>query len=118
MSELDRFPAPLKEALATHELLRRLGFSSDQIFMHRNPPPLEDIVVVLKHQGKQCAITLGKLVGPWEEDWSRLVELYNTHVITEAEFQAWYDQSWVRMHAPEILLVLGQKGITPPYGVN
>jgi len=116
---LDLFPRPLLEALAAHETLRKLGFTPDQIFIHRNPPPELDIAVVLQHQGKQFAITVGQYAAEtWLAKWTELVALFNAKRIPAAEFQRLYERSLTgRNHVP-LLLALQEKGIKPPGGSN
>lgn len=116
-SLLMSFPGPFREALAVHECIRKLGFSSSQVFMHRNPPPRHDIVVVLKHRGKQLATTVGIYdKDDWQEQWTKLVHLFNGNQIGESEFWDWYEKSWVNQHKIEFLTVMESKGISPPLG--
>lgn len=116
---LDSFPRPLLEALAAHETLRKFGFTPDQIFIHQNPPPLLDIAVVLRHQGKQFAITVGRYAeDDWLDRWKELVELFNSRRLSEDEFEAFYDTSLTGAHHVQLLLALDQKGIRPPLGSN
>lgn len=115
---LDKFPEPLKEALATHECLRKLGFASEQIFMHQNPAPDSMIMVVLRHQGKQLALTMGPMAGPWEKKWTKLIDHFNAKEIDEEEFNRWYERSWAGTHQAQILVVMVSKGIQPPYRSN
>ena len=85
--------------------------------MHRNPPPYSDIVVAVEHHGKMLAVTLGVLrEDDWLEQWKKLVELYNSHVVSEKEFQSWYEQSFAGTHHVDLLLALHKKGIVPPLG--
>ena len=62
----DDIPEPMRNALATYEMLRRLGFSSDDIHWHQNAaePPGSDeprgmMFVVLQTQGKRFAMRVG-----------------------------------------------------------
>jgi hypothetical protein len=115
----DSYPAPLKEALAVHEAFRKLGFSAEQIYIHRNPPPLLDIVVVLMHLDKSLTVTLGRLGDKrWKKKWTSLVHLFNSGGIPEDDFQRWYDRSFAGTHHVELLLMLQVKGISPPLGDN
>lgn len=116
---LDAFPRPLLEALAAHETLRKLGFTPDQIFIHQNPPPLLDIAVVLRHQGKQFAVTVGQYAAEdWLDKWKELVALFNSHQLPENEFQTFYENSLTGANHVSLLLALDQKGIRPPGGSN
>jgi hypothetical protein len=118
-SLLAAFPLPLLEALAAHEKLRKLGFTPDQIFIHQNPPPLLDIAVVLRHQGKQFAITVGQYAAAdWLEKWKELVELFNSKRLPESELNAFYESSITGSNHVSLLLALDQKGIRPPGGSN
>lgn len=112
------FQKPLLEALAAHEAFRKLGFSSEQLFMHENPEPHGDIGVLLKHSEKTFRFTVGRPAPGWEEQWVRLVKLYNDGEFASEELNHWYDTSFVRMHYPELLLALHAKGIAPPYEAN
>jgi hypothetical protein len=111
------YPAPLREALAVHEAFRKLGFTSDQIYIHRNPEPLSDIVVVIYQHGKSLATTLGRLEGEeadWRGQWKELVERFNAGEI-DTDFDAFYEQSYIRAHYVDLLFMLNAKGIEPPY---
>lgn len=114
-SVLEAFPAPLREALAVHEALRKLGFSASQIYMHRNQAPRFDVLVVLKHLGKSLNVVVGVLPDDdWMEQWTRLVQLFNSNQISGPEFQEWYGKSWAGSHHVELLAVMEMKGISPP----
>jgi hypothetical protein len=113
------YPDPLVEALATHEFLRKCGFASEQIFVHRNPEPLLDVVVVLKHLGKQFVVSCGMFdSSEWQTLWTAIVENYNSGKISEAEFQCRYSTSWVFTNRISMLWALHEKGIEPPLGAN
>lgn len=113
------FPRPLLEALAAHETLRKLGFTPEQIFIHRNPPPQLDIAIVLRHQGKQFAITVGRYDDDnWLTKWTELVGLYNSKQLPDDELDELYVTSLTGSHHVQLVLALRQKGITPPGGSN
>lgn len=119
MTLLDSFPRPLLEALAAHETLRKMGFTPDQIFIHQNPPPLLDIAVVLRHHGKQFAITVGEYAAEdWLDKWKELVELFNSKQLPEDEMDRLYESSLTGSNHVSLLLALRRKGITPPCGSN
>ncbi len=119
LKKLAAVPRPLLEALAAHETLRKLGFTPDQIFIHRNPPPGLDIAVVLQHQGKEFAVVVGQYAEEdWLDRWKELVDVFNSKELPEREFEAFYAESLTgRNHVP-LLLALARKGITPPLGAN
>lgn len=61
----DEIHPVMRAALGTFEVLRRLGFKSDDIFFHQNgdeapgPEPRRMMFVVLKTQGKDFTIRVG-----------------------------------------------------------
>ena len=119
MVRLDDFPRPFIEALAAHETLRKLGFTPDQIFIHRNPAPHLDIAVVLRHLGKQFVITVGQYAAEdWLEKWSEVVNLYNSKQIPKSELDAFYETSITGSQHVTLLLALDRKGIRPPGDSN
>jgi len=70
-------PACIKEALAMHEALRRLGFSADDIFCVYYQ---EQIAVELHTQGKEFVVTCGNHAfseKQFEELWPRACALWN-----------------------------------------
>jgi hypothetical protein len=103
-----------REAWAVHEALRKLGFTADQIFMHRNPSPDDTLLVVLRHQGKQLATTIGKVPDGWEDEWGEFVR-YANDAANEAAMLEIYEASWVRQHYVPLLMALSTKGIRPPF---
>jgi hypothetical protein len=103
-----------REAWAVHEALRKLGFASDQIFMHRNPAPDNMLLVVLRHQGKQLATTIGRVGDGWEAEWGDFVN-YANDAANEPELLEIYEASWVRQQYVPLLLKLSEKGIKPPF---
>jgi len=114
---LTSFHPVFLEALSVHEALRKLGFASAQIYMHRNPAPRFDVVVVLKHRGKQLVTTAGVYSGDdWQEQWTKLVHLFNGNQIKESDFWDVYEKSWVNEHRIEFLTAMEMKGISPPLG--
>lgn len=78
-----------------------------------------DIIVVVKHRGKQCVLTLGVLPDDdWRKRWNDLALAFNSREIPSDVFDDWYEKSFTRTHLVEILLVLESKGIKPPLKAN
>jgi hypothetical protein len=112
------FPSPIREAWAVHEAFRRLGFPSGSIFMHRNPSPDENLCVVLRHCGKQFAVTVGKVNDDWEAEWECFGSGVNSGAFSETELYEIWDGSFVRNNAVSLLLGLRDKGIEPIADAN
>jgi len=113
----ENYPTAFLEALCVHEALRTLGFAADQIFLHRNPSPSYEVVVVLRHCGKQLATISGPYEpDDWADQWKRIGDDFNSGKIVEDDFQDWYrNESWIFRNKAGLLLMLHSKGIEPPY---
>lgn len=107
---------PYREAWATHMVLRNLGFTPDQLFVHRNET--EDggqMFVVLKHQGKQFSITVGQVGDDWIDRWTEVTADSNSRPHEDAELEREYLASYCWANKEQLLTALLLKGITPPY---
>jgi hypothetical protein len=109
-----------RETLATWEVLRRLGFSPEDIVLGKHPDGrlylvIESVsfasVVCLEDPTQSHAF---KDV-PVEEiyaDWEKIAVLWNTG--TDAELKAIYDTSVIRSRAVSLLASMRLAGIIPP----
>lgn len=109
------YPKPYRECWAAHEILRNLGFAAQQIFVTRNPSPHNDLVVLLRHQGKQLAITCGVVDDDWERQWTEVAEASNRYHVDSKELEGEYMQSFAFKNKAQLLVVMLCKGIHPPY---
>lgn len=72
-------PREVKCALALHEMLRRMGFAPDEIFVAPYPPPHE-LQVVIQAQGKEFRIDVGMMtlsVEKFIDLWPRAAQAQN-----------------------------------------
>lgn len=114
----------IREALAVFETLRKIGFSSDDIFAGRDPSK-GSMFMQLKTQGLEFTITLD---GPGNNGWSpeALTELwtaagkaYNGNGpddFTDTERQDIWEHSGIRRNAIPLMYALVAKGIALPSG--
>lgn len=106
-----------REAYATHEAFRRLGFTPDQIFVHRNPAPLLDLMVVVVHHGAQFAVSVGRVEDDWKTQWGDMVELVRSDPDEAERMQIW-ESSRIASNTVGLLMSLAAKGIEPPLGTD
>jgi hypothetical protein len=105
----DEIHPAMRAAIAVFEMLRRLGFKSDDIYFHRNetehPTGLEPagmMFVVLQTQGKEFSVRVGVVDGPneaWAVTWKRVATAFRdgkvsakdrSRVLVESEaYQEW-----------------------------
>jgi len=114
--EIGEYDQAYLEAWAMHEALRRLGFPAETIFLHKNPPPEGDLIVVVKRGQGSREKRLNITVGPprededWEAEWTAFGRSVNAREFTEDELQAVWEHSWVREHTVELVQALMAKG--------
>jgi hypothetical protein len=118
MRPIAEYAAPFREGWAVHEAFRRLGFPPDSIHVHKNPSPDDNLCVVLRHIGKQFAVTVGKVTDDWEAEWTAFAQSVNSHGFTEAELYDVWDGSFVANNTVSLLLGLKAKGIEPVTEAN
>lgn len=112
-------PAPIREALAMREALRRLGFSADDIYCLYQP---HEIDIVLKTQGKEFVVSCGPpgmLDQEFEKLWTRACNLWNGTEpgMTKTSGEIIYHESEMMRGGYIGLQLIGAlqaKGIEPP----
>jgi hypothetical protein len=112
---IDDFPMVVREALSVHQVLRRLGFSADDIYVAPGHTAADSLHVVLRTQGKQWAIALGPQTvdGPAMRDmWLRAIEYART--APEAELVAMFDGSVIQKQIALVAWSISQRGIELP----
>lgn len=111
-------PAPMSEALAAFELLRRLDFPATTIFFAVTPGRM--VLVVVDHQGKKASLPCGILPLGWDREraqdrWVALAKAMSAPgEIDDAEFSALWRRSAMRANAERIVLQMIVRGIVPP----
>lgn len=113
--KLQELPKPIQEALACHELFRRLGFPSEafQIIVGTS------IFTKLTWGELTFVLDLGESSLPSDkqaEYWKLATHLWQT--APENELQQLWEQSDCKNQAAEIVFRLRQKGIKPPCMAN
>lgn len=110
-------PKVIKELLATHEILRRLGFRSEDIYCcyYSN-----QIAVVLKTQGMEFTITCGEpgMSGPkFAELWTRACALWNgtePGMTGTSRAMIFHNSEMISMGVFPLVNALKSKGFTVP----
>lgn len=121
---LSQYPQVLRYALILHETLRRLDFTSEQIFMEPalNEERVTTMFVLLKAQDKEFRAIAGPVPGGDEgvdklgEQWAELVIRYNRGEFPEAEVERLYREYWHRAQGgkPGFCMALVAKGFKLP----
>lgn len=141
----DEVPNALLEAWSVHEALRRLGFTSDEIFFAVNRPAKMGLTSVLKHQpgfkvcvseetywqvvcvlkthGREFVVTCGFVPKrlPHKkivETWVDFVTRFNEGKIEEAFLQDVWERSEVKNTWVEFVAALLRAEIVPPKGLS
>lgn len=121
-----------QEALGTHEAFRRCGFSPDDIFWHLNPDPsypagtdtfgkpgTREMFVVLKTQGKDFSVNVGKVRmshEEWEVAWKAVCTAVLERKVSDSDFQVMWESSMAYRDKVGFVLAIGAKGIEIPGG--
>lgn len=116
MVDLKQIPVAFREALACHQVLRRLGFKSDDIYVMYSEGYL---FLSLKTQGLEFNIDLGEVETNEVEFptfWAEIVEAFNTG--PEVEAAAIWEQSLAKNNMKLISDLIRKKGIMLPKLMN
>jgi len=113
--------APIREALAAHEILRTLGFPSADIYVRSCKTFLQ---VVLRSQAKEFVIDIAPVNGPdrdlerlcdtadqFTKAWQDAVQAYNV-TFTDSQRKEILEESKVRENAVDLLAAMILKGFT------
>ena len=114
--DLKELQTPFKEALACHQGLRRLGFSSDDIYVMYSEGWL---YIMLKTQGKEFNIDLGQIKCnevEFPRIWANIVETFNTG--PEEQALSIWDNSVMKNNFKMIAELIRKKGIMLPSLMN
>lgn len=123
------FEAPIIEAWATWECLRKLGFASDDIFWifekiaNAVPRPGLVLNIVLKAQDKRFAVTCSPRLSEGEARRTeasarKFHETLASGQFDEAEMTELLHASWVWKNKADLMMALIGKGFVFPYRLN
>lgn len=117
-------PKPMRNALATYEILRRLGFSSDDIHWHHNgaehpgsPEPRGMMFVVLQTQGKEFLMRVGVIdtsYDAWREQWRTVMQALLDNAIPEKDYGRLLSESEAYRKTDNLCAAIRGKGIRIP----
>jgi hypothetical protein len=118
MNVLRSLSAPLREALALYQLLRRLGFPAEAIYLETVADPILDMAMVLRHQGHEFRALLGAQGAPADQvaaEWHAACDAWN-HTASHSERMALFRGAEVCGNAASLhlLAALERKGFTLP----
>jgi len=109
-------PEPMRNALGTHEMLRRLGFASDDIYWDMRVDGMMQIV--LKTQGKQFVIDVGVLPDmtyeQWQERWKVVMAALLAKQISAADYARLLSECESYRFTSELAQAIARKGIRIP----
>lgn len=123
------YPQPIREAWATWEVLRKLGFQADDIFwvfaqtLNAVPRPGLALNVVLRTQGREFSVTCSPRLSEGEakrhEKQARVfMETLNAGKFVEKEMLEVLHASYAWRNKSDMLMVLRAKGFEFPYTFN
>lgn len=115
MGVIDSYPEGFKEALATHEFFRKLGFSADNIFIHLRIDGM--LMVILEDQGKRFAVNVHRTQLTEDElrkQWPELVEKINRGEVPQEELDAAWVNSYIFANKVDAVAALILKGFHCP----
>lgn len=106
----------IRQAIGCHEGLRKLGFVPDDIFVSLNPDAT--MLVVLKTQGKQFAITVGLVRGvareTWQAMWSTSATAVRDGSLSQPDLDRIWRESLTHKRAFDFIAAIQSKGIRIP----
>jgi len=121
-----------REALGIHEGFRRCGFSPDDIFWSLNPDPsypagtvtfgkpgTREMLVVLKTQGKEFAVTVGKVRmthEEWEVSWKAVCVAVLERKVSEDDLRIVWESCMAYRDKVGFVVAISSKGIEVPGG--
>lgn len=118
MADVKVFDASYWECFATHEAFRRLGFTSDELFVgFGNVSGIDDVLhVQLQSQDKTFTVPVAKMPGVKYEDamatWQAFA--HSLPGMNESELQRRWESSSIRKNSVMFLMALIDKGFVIP----
>lgn len=119
----EELPLVVRNVLGTHEVFRKLGFSADDLYVSLNRTPEVPVTqvgvfVILKTQGREFSVTCGGWPMGKDDElqalWNRAVDAYNSGDLSDRDGQRILEESPAFRRAPELLLLLKDKGFQIP----
>ena len=112
----DDIPAPMREALGTYEMLRRIGFKPEEVTWHLNPDHM--MLASLQTQGKEFDIRCGILDARSPEAhlkrWTEVITAYNNRQIPDEDCNRLLVECDAYRMTDEMLGAMRAKGIRVP----
>jgi len=126
---MNEFAAPILEAWATWEMLRRLQFSASDIFwefvqtMNAIPGPGIALNVVLRTQGKDLTVTCSHrlpedVARQMHLDADQFQKLLSEGHFDETEMKTLFEESYAWKNKVGLLNALRAKGFAFPFKMN
>lgn len=115
----DEYPQEFKEAYATFEFFRRLGFPPNNLFVHLRPDGV--FFVVLQHLGKEFAVSISRSTFTERELYEKFSELarrISSGEVDEEELQEAWQNSFIFNNKLDALMAMAVKGIQPLVDLN
>jgi hypothetical protein len=123
------YPAPILEAWATWESLRKLGFSSDNIFwvfentLNAIPRPGLTLGIKLAAQGKELRVTCSERLTEGEarrleREAAKFMAAVNADSFDHEEMKQVLFQSFVWKNQLQFVMALKGKGFEFPFKLN
>lgn len=107
----------IQEALAAHELFRRLGYQANEIYVMPPVPVRPAVFVVLRAQGREFKYSAGQcdvMETEFLPQWEAAVKWWNEKAdeAKEERRKSIYHESFIVRHGTDLLVKLGQMGFT------
>jgi hypothetical protein len=112
-------PEPMRNALGTFEMLRRLGFESKDIYWDMQPDTM--MQVVLRTQGKQFAIDVGFLhmtKAKFKTKWTAVMDALTAGQIPENDYWRLFQECEAYRLTDDMVEAMKRKGIRVPMMEN
>lgn len=113
-------PPPMRNALGTFEMLRRMGFAAEEIRWHLGEGQM--MFVVLQTQGQTFAIRVGVLDGysdeRFEAEWTKIAAALVSGAISDGDYSRMFAECEAYTQTGDLALALDAKGIRIPQLVN
>lgn len=120
----DEVPEPMRVALATFEMLRRLGFTPEEILWHHNgneppggPEPRGMMFVVLKVDDKEFLVRTGVVptsYEQWQKQWLRVQKAAKDHTLSDDDYDRMLLESEAYQFTDDFCQAIRAKGIRIP----
>lgn len=112
--KLDTFPQMVVEAIQGWQLFRTMGYPAKEIFLAFTPKGDDhDVLIMLKHRGKEAALRIGTLNGAapetFQDHWVKAAEVYRS--MTPEEREPYWKNSMALAHGPITVMNMITRGL-------